>query len=126
MELDLRHYAPCLLPTRCLIEKALVPHHRLVARPSHWPGQQLPNVPLQIVVGGKADRVLHVAFFQRRVHLRLGKGRIGPKNYLLAQRLLALNLGQQQFFPAVGAMDVAGPQLAARQSPSRLNSSSGW
>ena len=30
---------------------------------------------------------------------------------LLAQRLLAFNLGQQQFFPAVSAVDVAGPQF---------------
>jgi len=33
---------------------------RLVAPPSHWPSQQLCNVPLQMVVGGKADRVFHV------------------------------------------------------------------
>jgi len=64
-----------------------------------------------MVVGRKADRVLHVAFFERFVKLRLGKGRIGPEDYLLAQRLLAFNLGQQQFLPAVGAMDVAGPQF---------------
>ena len=96
-----------------------------MARPSHWPRQQFPNVPLQMVVGPKADRILHVPFFERFVQLRLGKGRVGPEDYLLAQRLLAFNLGQQQFLPAVRAMDVAGRSLAARQSPSRLNSSSG-
>jgi hypothetical protein len=69
MELDFRHYPPRHRPTRRLIEKAFESKHRLLAWPSHWPRQQLPNVPLQIVVGGKADRVLHVAFFQRLVEL---------------------------------------------------------
>jgi len=111
MELDLRSHAPCLLPTRGLIEKSLVTDHRLVARPSNWPRQRAPDVPLHMVVGRKADRIFHVPFFERFVQLRLGKGRIGPKDYLLAQRLLAFNLGQQQFLPAGGAMDVAGPQF---------------
>src|SRR5208283_5776414 len=79
--------------------------HRLVARPSHWPRQQLRNVPLQIVIGRKADRVLHVPFFEGLVELRLGKGGIAAEDYLLVQRLLALNLGQQQFLPAVCAVD---------------------
>jgi hypothetical protein len=39
-----------------------------------------------MVVGRKADRVLHVAFFQRLVKLRLGKGRIGAEDYFLAER----------------------------------------
>jgi len=82
-----------------------------VAGPSHWPRQQLCIVPLHIVVGGKADRVLHVPLFEGLVELRLGKGRVGAEHRLLAQLLLPLDLGQQQFFPASGAVDVAGPQL---------------
>ncbi len=39
----------------------------------------------------KADSVLHVPFFRRLVQFRLGKGRIGAENYLLAQPLLAFN-----------------------------------
>jgi hypothetical protein len=84
MELDLRHHPPGHRPTRRLIEKAFVPHHRLVARPSHRPGQQLRNLPLQIVVRREANGVLHVTFFQRFVQLWLGKGGIGAKDYLLA------------------------------------------
>ena len=109
MELDLRHHPPGYRPTRRLIEKAFESKHRLVAWPSHWPRQQLPDVPLQIVVRWKADRVLHVTVFQRLVELRLGKGRVTTEDHLLAPRLLPLDLGQQQFFPTVGAVDVAGP-----------------
>src|ERR1039458_5103256 len=67
MELDLRHHPPCRLPAGRLVEKAFEPDHWFVARPSYWPGQQLRNVPLQIVIRGKADRVLHVPLFQRRL-----------------------------------------------------------
>ena len=111
MELDLRHHSPRPIPTCRLVQKALVPHHRSVAGPSHRSSQQLPDAALQVVVGRKADGVLHLAFFQRRVEFRLGKGGGGAEDYLLALLLLPLNLGQQQFFPALGAVDVAGPQL---------------
>jgi len=37
---------------------------------------------------------------------------VGPKHHFLAQLLLAVNLGQQEFFPPLGAVRVAGPQLA--------------
>src|SRR5216683_175774 len=104
MELDFRHYPPRHRPTRRLTEKTFESKHRLLAWPSHWPGQQLPNVPLQVVVGGKADRVIHVAFFQRLVELRLGKGRVTTEDHLLALRLLPLDLGQQQFLPTVSAV----------------------
>ena len=47
----IRHHPPDLQPSRGLIEKALVPAHRLAALPPHWPLQQLPKVPLQMVIG---------------------------------------------------------------------------
>jgi hypothetical protein len=74
MKFGFRHHPSGHRPTRRLIEKALKPDYWLVARPSHGPRQQLRNVPLQIVVGGKADRVLHRPLFQPLVELRLGKG----------------------------------------------------
>src|ERR1700680_3041172 len=114
MELHLRHYAPGHRPTCRLIEKTFESKHWLLAWPSHWPRQQLPNVPLQVVVGGKADRVLHVAFFQRLVELRLGKGRVTTEDHLLAPLLLPLDLWQQPFLPAVGAVDIAGPELGGQ------------
>src|SRR5450759_2435438 len=51
MELHLRHYATRRLPTRGLVEKTLVPDHRLVARSSYGPRQQLRDVALQAVIG---------------------------------------------------------------------------
>src|SRR5580704_10290058 len=54
VELHLRHYSSCCLPTGCLVEKALVPDHWFVARPSHGPRQQLRNVSLQAIVGWNA------------------------------------------------------------------------
>src|ERR1700681_1752705 len=59
VELHLRHYSSCCLPTGRLVEKALVPDHWLVARPSHWPRQQLRNIPLQVLVGRYANGVFH-------------------------------------------------------------------
>jgi hypothetical protein len=41
----------------------------------------------------------------------LVKAASARKTTFLALPLLALNLGQQQFFPARGAVDVAGPRL---------------
>src|SRR3984957_12300270 len=114
MEFDLRHHPPGYRPTRRLIEKAFEPKHGLAARPSHWPGQQLRYVPLQIVVGGKADRVLRVPRFECSVKLRLRKGGVATEGHLLALRLLPVDLRQQKFLPAGGAVDVAGPQLGGQ------------
>ncbi len=55
------------------------------------------------------DRVFHRPFFQPLVELRLGKSGVASEGYLFSLRLLPIDLGQQQFLPAVGAMDVAGP-----------------
>jgi hypothetical protein len=43
------------------------------------------------------------------VEFRLGEGGIASEGHLFALRLLPVDLGQQQFLPALGAMDVAGP-----------------
>src|ERR1035437_7145241 len=58
VELHLRHHPPRRLPTRRLIEKALVPDHGFMTGPSYRPRQQLVDVPLQIAVGRDADGVL--------------------------------------------------------------------
>ena len=93
MEFDLRHHPPGYRPTRRLIEKTFESKHWHVAWPSHWPRQQLPNVPLQVVVSGRADRIFHFARFQHLVELRLGKGGVATEGHLLARRLLPLDLG---------------------------------
>src|ERR1035437_7865035 len=91
VELHLRHYSSCGLPTSRLVEKALVPDHWLVARPAHGPRQQLRNVSLQAIVGWNADRILHAALFQCFVDLRFGKSRVRPESNFLALRLLTLD-----------------------------------
>ena len=67
------------LPTRGLVQKALVLDLRFLAGPAHRTFQQLLDVPLQVFVGRYADGVLHAPLLQRFVNPRLGKGRVGPK-----------------------------------------------
>jgi len=96
-----------------------------VRGPAHGPSQQLRDVPLQTVIGRQPDGALHAPLFQRRVDLRFGKGGVGPEHHLLALLLLPIDLRQQQFFPAVGAVDsvcgpatgVAGPELDRQPIP---------
>lgn len=45
---------------------------------------------------------------QRGSQGNAGPGGAAPQDYLIALPLLPLNLGQQQFFPARGAVDVSG------------------
>ena len=47
----------------------------------------------------------------RLVDLRPGEGRVAAEGHLLALRLLPVDLGQQQFLPAVGTVDVARAQF---------------
>jgi hypothetical protein len=61
----------------------------------------------------------------RLVDLGPGEGRIAPEAHLLALCLLALDLGQQHFLPALRTVHVSGMSLAASQSPWSLNNSSG-
>src|SRR5450756_1555905 len=70
MVLHLRHYSACGLPTGGLVEKALVPHDGFVTRPPHRAREQFLDVPQQVVVRGKPNRVFHPALFQRFVDLR--------------------------------------------------------
>src|SRR5580704_4428943 len=114
MELNLRHYSSCGLPTGGLIEKALVPHDGLVTGPPHRARQQFLDVSLQTSVGRKPDRILYPSLFQFLVDLRLSEGSIGTKQHLPAQFLLALDLRQKHFIPVLGAMYVAGSQLRSQ------------
>ncbi len=82
-----------------------------MARPSHRPRQQLHNAPLQVVVRGNANGVLHAPLFQSLVDLRFGKRRVRPESNLLALRLLTLDLRQQKLIPAFGAVHIARTQL---------------
>jgi len=105
VELHLRYYPPRRFPTGRLLEKAFVPDHWFVARPSHWPRQQFRNVPLQAIVGWNF------------VDLRFGKGRVRPESNLLALCLLTLDFRQQHFVPVLGAVYVARTQLRRQAVP---------
>ena len=61
------------LPARGLVEEASVPNHRLVARSSYGPRQQLRDVALQAIVGGYANGILHAPLLQCLVNLRLDR-----------------------------------------------------
>jgi len=114
MELHARDDPPHCLPTGRLVETALLPDHRLVARSSHGPRQPRSNIPLQAVVGRKADGVLHTSLFQGFVDLRPGESGVGPKDHCLASLLLTLDLRQQPFVPVLGSVDVARPSLGGQ------------
>ena len=93
--------------------------------PSHRTRQQFGDVPFQDLVSRNADGVVYIPLIERLVDFGFRKGGVGPKSNFLAEFLLALDFRQQQFFPVVGAMrTLPGRSFAARQSPSRLNSSS--
>jgi hypothetical protein len=54
--------------------------------------------------------VFYTSLLQRLLALPFGKGGVGTKDYLLTQLLLPFDFRQQQFFPVLGAVDVAGRQ----------------
>ena len=64
VKLHFRHHTPRSLPTRGLVEEALVPHHRLVAWSSHGPRQQLHDVALQTEMGKCISKAVRVEIRQ--------------------------------------------------------------
>lgn len=112
MELYLCHDSSCGLPTGDLIEKALVPQDGLVAGPPRRARQQFLDVPQQVVVRGRPNRIFHPALLQRFVDLWFGKCGIGPKHSFLTHTLLTLDLGKKYFLLVLGAMHVPRSQLA--------------
>jgi hypothetical protein len=87
-----------------------------MSRTAYWPNEQLCNIPQQTVIGRNPNRVLRATLFQCFVDVRLGKSRIGPEADFLTQLLQPLNLRQQELLPAVGAVNVARPQLGGKRS----------
>src|ERR1700687_1613064 len=110
MELHLRRDLSCRLPTRRLIQKALVPPV-FVTRTPHRARQKFFNVAHQVVIRRKPNRIFHSPFFHRFVDLRFGKRGIGPKHHFFTPFLLPFDFWQKHFLPVLGAMHVARPQL---------------
>src|ERR1019366_817557 len=122
VELHLGHHPPWHLPTRRLIQKALVLDQWLDTGPAYRPWQQLRDIPFQVFVGRYADGILYSALLQCFINLWLGEGGIGSKHHFLAQLLLPLNLGQQKFFPTLGTVHVSGPQLCSQTAALAIKS----
>jgi len=83
---DLRHHPAGLVPTAGLIEKVMIPDHRLVGRTADGTCQKVLNLPVQHGVGRKADRV-QVAFgLQVLVEFRPGEGGVASEGPVPARR----------------------------------------
>jgi len=95
----------------CPIEEAFIRHNGPMPWTAYRSSQQFCGISQQAVIGWNPNRVLRSTFFQRFVDVRLGKGRISSEPDFLAQLLQPLDLRQQELLPAVGAVNVAWPQL---------------
>ncbi len=110
MMLDLGDHSSRSVPGAGLILEAAVPDQGSVAWTAAWPDEQIFDGPLQDVIGREADRVPHLASFQRLVEGREGKRRVGADDHGLPPGLGALNDGQEDLAPAVRTVHVAWPE----------------
>ena len=88
--------------------------------------QDVGELPLEILVGRDADRVLDAACLQRLVDLRPREGGVGPERDALSLGLLAVDLGHEQFLPVVRAGDVARSQLGRQTVAVIAEQKRGW
>src|SRR5918993_5141948 len=82
---------------------------------AHWAREQMSNPPLQDGVGGQADGIPIAFRFQELVDLGRGESRIGSEVAPLPRGPVPRNYRLQHLAPALGGVDVAGPQGAALQ-----------
>ena len=108
--LDSGDHAARLGPRRCLIFEAPIADQRRVARSAARSSQQIPDLPLQHIIGGQADRVAHAAPFQGLVERGQGKRRVRADDDGLALRAVAVNDGEEHVVPPVRAVDIARPE----------------
>src|SRR6516225_1309889 len=125
MEFHLGYHPPRHLPTRRLVQEAFVPDHRLVARSSHWPSQQLRDVSLQAVIGGDSNGILHATLLQRLVDLRLGESGSARNTTSLPAFCCRSISGSSISSQPSALCTLPGRSVAAKQSPPRLNNNSG-
>src|SRR5271166_1413667 len=126
VELHLRHHTSRCLPACGLVEKALVPDHGLVAWPSYGPRQRLRDVALKAVIGGYADGILHASLLQRLVISGLAKAASARNTTSLPSSCWRSISGSNSSAQSSALCTLPGRSLPARQSPSPLNSNSGW
>ena len=87
---------------------------------THRTLEQMSNPALENSIGGQADHVPVVLRLQEFVDLRRGKPRIGPEVAPLHRRPVAGDHRLQHRTPALGGVDVAGPQGTAFEITERV------
>ena len=75
--------------------------------PTTRPGEQVPDLPLQHIIGRQPDRVAHPAALQSLVDLGPSKRGVRPDHGPLPAQAIPINDGQQDLVPAVRTVDVA-------------------
>src|SRR3954454_24352207 len=99
-------------PALCLIAEAGVITPYLVWWSPDRALQQMSDLILQDLVGRQPDRVAGILGFKKLVGLGIGESGIAPEIQMLHDTPVTRNHRPQQRAPAVGAVDVAGPQHA--------------
>src|ERR1017187_1633254 len=140
VELHLRHHAPRRLPTRRLVEKAFVPDHRLMAWASHWPRQQFRDAERTQTCLAPGSRWTEYGWHTSRPAppapprspawrtpgRPLGRARNTTSLPSFCYRGVPSGpSGRSSSSQSSALWTLPGRSFAARQSPSRLNSSSG-
>src|SRR3954471_21552646 len=100
-------------PALGLVAEAGVETPDLVGWTAHRTLEQMSNPALENSIGGQADHVPVVLRLQEFVDLRRGKTRIGPEVAPLHRGPVAGDHRLQHRTPALGGVDVAGPQGTA-------------
>src|SRR3954465_14119979 len=113
MPLDLGHDPAGAAPGLGLVAEAGVETPDLVGRTPHRTLEQMSNPALENGIGGQADDIPVVLRFQEFVDLRRGKTRIGSEVAPLHGGPVTGDDRFQHLAPALGGVDVAGPQGAA-------------
>ena len=86
-----------------------------MGRTAHRAREQVSDPALEDGIGGQADGIAIALRFQELVDLGRGKRRIGPEVAPLHRGPVAGNHRLQHVAPALGGVDVAGPQGTSLQ-----------
>ena len=89
MPRDLGNHPSRPVPTGGLIAEIGKPDDGFSGWTTHWPGQQVFNLFLKHLVGGKPDGIQKAFLLQVLINLRLGEGGIPPKVFADFLLLLA-------------------------------------
>src|SRR5260370_30650059 len=123
--LDLGNHASRPVPRGGLILEAPVSDQRSVAGSTARLSEQILDAPLQDVVGRQADRVPHPSAFQGLVEGGQGKAASARTTTVCPCARYRSMIGRSTSSHPSALWTLPGRSLAARQSPSGLNTNSG-